>query len=131
MFFTFVFPCSELCHIFAFQVLLLLFLFHFIYNTVINTGVQVLLKLLQLHDTLKNSIMIGKIPSKPEDLCYLFYGIARNVAVLTGFLLWPYIYGHFLGSFFYGGISPSKIGLIAPYLERTQLCSKARVFLSS
>jgi hypothetical protein len=56
-----------------------------------------------------------------------FYGMV----LLTGFLLWPYIYGHFLGSFFYGGISPSKIGLIAPYLEQTQLHSKARVFLSS
>jgi hypothetical protein len=27
---------------------------------------------------------------------------------LTGLVLWPYIYGHFLGYFFYGGVSPSK-----------------------
>jgi hypothetical protein len=54
---------------------------------------------------------------------------AKNDNNLTGFLLWPYIYGHFLGSFFYGSISPSKIGLIAPYLEQTQLRSKARAFL--
>jgi hypothetical protein len=33
------------------------------------------------------------------------------------------------GSFFYGGVSPSKIGLSAPSLERTQLLSTARVFL--
>jgi hypothetical protein len=49
--------------------------------------------------------------------------------LLTGLVLWPYIYGHFLGYFYYGGISPSKIGLIAPYLERMQLRSTARVFL--
>jgi hypothetical protein len=34
-----------------------------------------------------------------------------------------------LGSFFYGGVSPSKIGLSAPSVERTQLRSTARVFL--
>jgi hypothetical protein len=34
---------------------------------------------------------------------------------LTGFLLWRQYWHHFWGSFFYGGISPSKIGLIAPY----------------
>jgi hypothetical protein len=34
---------------------------------------------------------------------------------LTGFLLWRQYWRHFWGSFFYGGISPSKIGLIAPY----------------
>jgi hypothetical protein len=39
----------------------------------------------------------------------------EEIEALTGFLLWSYIYGHFLGLFFYGGISPSKIGLIAPY----------------
>jgi hypothetical protein len=33
------------------------------------------------------------------------------------------------GSFFYGGVSPSKIGLSAPSLEREQLRSNARVFL--
>jgi hypothetical protein len=48
---------------------------------------------------------------------------------LSGLVLWPYIYGHFLGSIFYGGISPSKNGLSAPSLERTQLRSTARVFL--
>jgi hypothetical protein len=30
---------------------------------------------------------------------------------------------------FYGGVSPSKIGLIAPYWEPVQALSKARVFL--
>jgi hypothetical protein len=34
-----------------------------------------------------------------------------------------------LGGPFYGGVSPSKISPSAPYLERTQLRSKARVFL--
>jgi hypothetical protein len=34
-----------------------------------------------------------------------------------------------LGLLFYGGISPSKIGLIAPYWEPVQALSKARVFL--
>jgi hypothetical protein len=49
--------------------------------------------------------------------------------LLTGLVLWPYIYGHFLGSIFYRGVSPSKNGLSAPSLERTQLRSTARVFL--
>jgi hypothetical protein len=35
-----------------------------------------------------------------------------------------------LGVPFYGGISPSKIGLSAPSLERAQLRLKTRVFLS-
>jgi hypothetical protein len=34
---------------------------------------------------------------------------------LTGFLLWRQYWRHFWGSFSSGGISPSKIGLIAPY----------------
>jgi hypothetical protein len=34
---------------------------------------------------------------------------------LTGFLLLPQYWGRILGSFFYGGVSPSKIGPIAPY----------------
>jgi hypothetical protein len=34
-----------------------------------------------------------------------------------------------LGVLFYGGISPLKIGLSVPSLERAQLRSKARVFL--
>jgi hypothetical protein len=48
---------------------------------------------------------------------------------LTGFLLWRQYWRHFWGSFFYGGISPSKIGLIVPYWEPVQALSKARVFL--
>jgi hypothetical protein len=35
-----------------------------------------------------------------------------------------------MGSFFCGGVSPSKIGLIAPYWDAVQALSKARVFLS-
>jgi hypothetical protein len=53
-----------------------------------------------------------------------------NIIQLTGFLLWRQYWRHFWGSFFYGGISPSKIGLIAPYWEPVQALSKARVFLS-
>jgi hypothetical protein len=34
---------------------------------------------------------------------------------LTAFMLRRQYWRHFWGSFFYGGISPSKIGLIAPY----------------
>jgi hypothetical protein len=34
---------------------------------------------------------------------------------LTAFMLWRQYWRHFWGSFFYGGISSSKIGLIAPY----------------
>jgi hypothetical protein len=48
---------------------------------------------------------------------------------LTAFMLWRQYWRHFWGSFFYGGISPSKIGLIAPYWEPVQALSKARVFL--
>jgi hypothetical protein len=40
----------------------------------------------------------------------------------------PYM-GQEKGVLFYGVISPSKIGLSAPSLERAQLRSKARVFL--
>jgi hypothetical protein len=41
--------------------------------------------------------------------------VKDNKIILTGFLLWRQYWRHFWGSFFYGGISPSKIGLIAPY----------------
>jgi hypothetical protein len=34
-----------------------------------------------------------------------------------------------LGVYFFGGISPSKIGHIAPFLDRIQALSKARFFL--
>jgi hypothetical protein len=34
---------------------------------------------------------------------------------LTGFRLLPQYWGRILGSFFYRGVSPSKIGPIAPY----------------
>jgi hypothetical protein len=37
---------------------------------------------------------------------------------------------HEKGSFFYRGVSPSKIGLRAPYLDTMRLRSRARVFLS-
>jgi hypothetical protein len=57
------------------------------------------------------------------------YGQFAGGCLLTGFLLWPSYYGHFLGYFFYGGVSPSKNGLSAPSLERAQLRSRARVFL--
>jgi hypothetical protein len=33
------------------------------------------------------------------------------------------------GVLFYGGVSPSKIGIIAPYYNTVQALSKARVFL--
>jgi hypothetical protein len=33
---------------------------------------------------------------------------------LTGFLLWPYIYGHFLGSIFRGLYLPQKSVLLPP-----------------
>jgi hypothetical protein len=36
-----------------------------------------------------------------------------------------------LGIYFFGGISPSKIGQIAPFLATIQALSKTRVFLSS
>jgi hypothetical protein len=51
------------------------------------------------------------------------------VIMLTGFLLWRQYWRHFWGSFFSVGISPSKIGLTAPSLERAQLLLNARVFL--
>jgi hypothetical protein len=48
---------------------------------------------------------------------------------LTAFKLLPGIPGRKKGSF-YGGVSPSKIGLSAPSWERAQLRSKARSFWS-
>jgi hypothetical protein len=46
-------------------------------------------------------------------------------------MLWPSIIGHLLGVYFSGGISPSKIGHIAPFLATIQALSKTRVFLLS
>jgi hypothetical protein len=46
-------------------------------------------------------------------------------------MLWPSINGHLLGVYFFGGISPSKIGHIAPFLAMIQALSKTRVFLLS
>jgi hypothetical protein len=45
-----------------------------------------------------------------------FKYIKRHV-FLTGFMLWPYIYGHFLGYFFTGAYFPQKLDLL-PSLER-------------
>jgi hypothetical protein len=49
--------------------------------------------------------------------------------LLTGFVLWPSYNGHLLGSFLGGGIFPSKIGHIAPFLATIQRLIKARVVL--
>jgi hypothetical protein len=56
--------------------------------------------------------------------CIMCLFLLRELYI-TGFLLWRQYWRHF----FYGGISPSKIGLSAPSLERGQLRLKARVFL--
>jgi hypothetical protein len=56
---------------------------------------------------------------------------AVNSRYLTAFMLWPSINGHILGVYFFGGISPSKIGHIAPFLATIQALSKTRVFLLS
>jgi hypothetical protein len=53
---------------------------------------------------------LGVFFEEKDIMCVLF-----NQLPLTGLVLWPYIYGYFLRSIFYGGVSPSKIGLIAPY----------------
>jgi hypothetical protein len=58
-------------------------------------------------------------------------GISGYFRLLTGFRLLPQYWGWILGSFFYGGVSPSKIGPIAPYWETVQALSKARAFLLS
>jgi hypothetical protein len=51
--------------------------------------------------------------------------------LLTGFRLLPQYWGREKGSFFYGGVSPLKIGLITPCWETVHLRLKARVFLLS
>jgi hypothetical protein len=64
---------------------------------------------------------------------YLGYrpGFHSDLALITAFMLWPSINGHLLGVYFFGGISPSKIGHIAPFLATIQALSKTRVFLLS
>jgi hypothetical protein len=49
---------------------------------------------------------------------------------LTGFRLWRQYWRQFWGYIFFGGISPSKIGHIAPFLATIQRLSKTRAFLS-
>jgi hypothetical protein len=49
--------------------------------------------------------------------------------VLTAFVLWSSYNGHVLEVYFSRGISPSKIGHIAPFLATIQALSKTRVFL--
>jgi hypothetical protein len=49
--------------------------------------------------------------------------------VVNSFHVMAPILAPLLGVLFYGGISPSKIGLRAPSLDRAQLRLKARVFL--
>jgi hypothetical protein len=56
--------------------------------------------------------------------------VVRVIFSLTGFRLLPQYWGRILGSFFYRGVSPSKIGLIVPYCE-IQAHSKERAFLLS
>jgi hypothetical protein len=46
--------------------------------------------------------------------------IGANIGAITGilltaFMLWPSYNGHFWGYFLFRGISPSKIGHIAPF----------------
>jgi hypothetical protein len=53
----------------------------------------------------------------------------KKIFSLTAFMLWPSYNGHFWGYIFFGGISPSKIGHIAPFLATIQALSKTRVFL--
>jgi hypothetical protein len=48
-----------------------------------------------------------KVNSTPTDM----------IESLTGLVLWPYIYGYFLGSFFTGAYLPQKTDLL-PRLER-------------
>jgi hypothetical protein len=65
---------------------------------------------LQGHISLKNRTYcpVLKASTSPfKSRCHLIY--------LTGFRLLPQYWGRILGSFFYGGVSPSKIGPIAPY----------------
>jgi hypothetical protein len=50
---------------------------------------------------------------------------------LTAFMLWPSMNGHFWGYIFLGGIFPSKIGHIAPFLATIQRLSKTCAFLLS
>jgi hypothetical protein len=48
---------------------------------------------------------------------------------LTGFRLWCQYWRQFWGYIFFGGISPSKIGHIAPFLATIQRLSKTHAFL--
>jgi hypothetical protein len=62
-----------------------------------------------------------------SETCVETTGGATESAVdseLTGFQLWRQFWGRFLR-----GISPSKIGHVAPFLDRIQPLSKTRVFL--
>jgi hypothetical protein len=50
------------------------------------------------------------IPTGNSGLTHIITDVEMmSLGLLTGFLLWPYL------SFFCRGVSPSKIGLIAPY----------------
>jgi hypothetical protein len=52
----------------------------------------------------------------PIDEGIEFNGLqSPNHDPLTAFMLWCQYWRHFLGYIFYGGVFPSKIGLIAPY----------------
>jgi hypothetical protein len=48
---------------------------------------------------------------------------------LTGFRLWRQYWRQYWGFIFFGGIYPSKIGHIAPFLATIQALSRARAFL--
>jgi hypothetical protein len=48
---------------------------------------------------------------------------------LTGFRLWRQYWRQLLGSLFKRGVSPSKMGHIAPFLATIQRLSKTRAFL--
>jgi hypothetical protein len=69
-------------------------------------------------------------PNEEPQAYYIAVQDARNtLESLTAFMFWPSINGKILGVYFFGGISPSKIGHIAPFLATIQRLSKACVFL--
>jgi hypothetical protein len=64
-----------------------------------------------------------------ELLLELKFEQKNGTSLVTGFRLWRQYWRQFWGYIFFGGISPSKIGHIAPSLATIQRLSKTRAFL--
>jgi hypothetical protein len=79
---------------------------------------------IQTMKRLKNEANAAKVEADQRE-----FGLNSQNLLLTAFMLWPSYNGHFLGCFFWGSISPSRIDPKDFYWNTIQRLSSAHAFL--